>query len=58
MGVLIAILAILFLTLIIVIPLIEKHGREYSEEELTKMSGIIRILMIVFIVVAALRYFI
>ena len=38
MTVLISILAILFLTLIVGIPLIEKYSTEKSDEELARMS--------------------
>lgn len=35
---LITILGILFLALFIVVPLVEKHGKRHSDEELSKIS--------------------
>lgn len=58
MSVLIIILGVLFATLIIVIPLLEKHGRERSPEELQKISRYMTPLMIVLLIAMAVRYFI
>ena len=58
MGVLLIILGILFATLVIVIPLLEKHGRERSPEELQKISRLMTPLMIILLIAMAVRYFI
>lgn len=38
MKVVFGILAILFLALIIIVPLVEKYGKSYSQEEVSKIS--------------------
>ena len=58
MGVLLIILGVLFATLIIVIPLLEKHGTERSPEELQKISRYMMPLMIVMLIAMAFRYFV
>lgn len=58
MPVIVIILVVLFATLIIGIPLIEKYSTEKSDEELQKMSRYMTPLMIVFLIAAALRYFV
>jgi Mn2+/Fe2+ NRAMP family transporter len=58
MGVLLIILGILFATLFILIPLLEKYGRERSPEELRKISRLMLPLMIILIIATAVRYFI
>ncbi|HJN94475.1 MAG: hypothetical protein CMQ15_00595 [Gammaproteobacteria bacterium] len=57
MGTLIAILAVLFLTLIIGLPLLEKYGTEKSPEELNKLARYITPLMIILILASAARFF-
>lgn len=57
MTVLISILAILFLTLIVGIPLIEKYSTEKSEEELARMSRYMVPLMFILIIGWIVRYF-
>jgi hypothetical protein len=58
MPVIVIILAILFATLIIGIPLIEKYSKEKSGEELQKINRFMTPLMIIFLIAAAFRYFI
>jgi|TARA_B110000208_G_scaffold81394_1_gene103827 hypothetical protein len=58
MPVIVIILAILFATLIIGIPLIEKYSKEKSSEELQKINRFMTPLMIIFLIAAAFRYFI
>lgn len=58
MGVLLMILGLLFATLFILIPLLEKHGRERSPEELQKISRWMTPLMIILLIAVAFRYFI
>jgi chromate transport protein ChrA len=58
MPVIVIILAILFATLIIGIPLIEKYSKEKSSEELQKITRYMTPLMIVLLIAAAFRYFI
>ena len=57
MGTLIAILAVLFLTLIIGLPLLEKYGTEKSPEVLNKLARYITPLMIILILASAARFF-
>ncbi|HAJ75594.1 MAG TPA: hypothetical protein DCM64_03975 [Gammaproteobacteria bacterium] len=57
MGTLFAILALLFLTLMVGLPLIEKYSTEKSPEELNKIAGWITPLMIIMIFAMAARYF-
>ena len=57
MGTLIAILAVLFLTLIIGLPLLEKYGTEKSPKELNKLARYITPLMIILILASATRFF-
>ncbi len=57
MMVLVTILAILFTTLIIGIPLIEKYSTEKSDEELTKITRYMTPLMIIFLIAAAISFF-
>jgi len=57
MGVLIAILAILFASLFILLPLLEKYGKERSPEELQSITRWMTPLMIIMIIAMALRYF-
>ncbi len=57
MGTLVAILAILFASLFVIIPLIEKYGTEKSEEELAGMSKYMVPLMVVLILATAFRFF-
>ncbi len=56
MGVLIAILAILFILLFILIPLLEKYGKERSPEELQNITRWVIPLMIILIIATAIRY--
>ena len=56
MGVLIAILAILFISLFIPIPLLEKYGKERSPEELQNITRWVIPLMIILIIATAIRY--
>ena len=58
MPVIIIILAILFATLIIGIPLIEKYSTEKSEEQLQKITRYMIPLMILLLIGSAVRYFI
>jgi|TARA_B110000971_G_scaffold66688_1_gene68379 preprotein translocase subunit SecG len=58
MPVIVIILAILFATLIIGIPLIEKYSKEKSSEELQKITRYMTPLMIILLIAAAFRYFI
>jgi peptidoglycan biosynthesis protein MviN/MurJ (putative lipid II flippase) len=58
MPVIVIILAILFATLIIGIPLIEKYSTEKSEEDLQKITRYMIPLMILLLIGSAVRYFI
>ncbi|MBQ14024.1 MAG: hypothetical protein CMQ17_06460 [Gammaproteobacteria bacterium] len=58
MGVLFAIIAILFASLFLIIPLVEKYGTERSPEELQKISRFITPLMVILIIAMAIRFFI
>lgn len=58
MPVIVIILVILFATLIIGIPLIEKYSTEKSEKELQKITRYMTPLMIIFLIAAAFRYFV
>lgn len=58
MPVIVIILAILFATLIIGIPLIEKYSKEKSSEELQKITRYMTPLMMILLIAAAFRYFI
>jgi hypothetical protein len=58
MSVLIIILAILFASLFILIPLLEKYGKEKSPEELQKITRLLPPLMVVLFIAMAFRYFI
>lgn len=57
MTVLFSILAILFVTLIVGIPLLEKYSKPKSDEELSKLSRYFAPLMVVMIIAMAIRYF-
>jgi len=57
MGTLFTILGVLFLTLFILIPLIERFGRQYSPEELSKLSRWVLPLILVLMLLQAIRYF-
>ena len=56
MGVLIAIIAILFASLFILIPLLEKYGKEISPEELQNITRWMIPLMIILIIAMGIRY--
>ncbi len=58
MTVLAAILAILFITLVIGIPLIEKYSTEKSDEELNKITRYMAPLVFIVLIGMAIRYFI
>ena len=58
MPVIVIILAILFATLIIGIPLIEKYSKEKSSEELHKITRYMTPLMMILLIAATFRYFI
>ncbi len=57
MGVLIAIVATLFASLFIIIPLLEKYGKESSPEELQKITRWMTPIMTIMIIAMAIRYF-
>jgi FtsH-binding integral membrane protein len=57
MTVLLSILAILFITLIVGIPLIEKYSTEKSDEELSKITRYMVPLMFILIIGSMVRYF-
>lgn len=57
MGVLLTILAVLFLALVIIIPLVERFGQRYSPEELGKITRWFFPLLLLLMVLQALRYF-
>lgn len=57
MQTLILILAALFASLFIAIPLIEKYSTEKSPEELAKMSRYMVPLFVLLIIASAARYF-
>jgi uncharacterized membrane protein len=56
--VLVGIIVILFATLFLLVPILEKHGRERSPEELQKISRWMMPLMVIIIIAMAIRYFI
>lgn len=58
MPVIVIIIAVLFATLIIGIPLIEKYSTEKSDEELQKITRYMTPLMIILLIAAAIRYFV
>ena len=58
MTVLVGIIVILFATLFLLVPILEKHGRERSPEELQKISRWMMPLMVIIIIAMAIRYFI
>jgi hypothetical protein len=58
MAVLIGIIVILFATLFLLVPMLEKHGRERSPDELQKISRWMTPLMVIMIIAMAIRYFI
>ena len=58
MTVLVGIIVILFATLSLLVPILEKHGRERSPEELQKISRWMMPLMVIIIIAMAIRYFI
>ena len=58
MGVPIAILAILFISLFVLVPLLEKYGKERSPEELQNISRWMIPSMIILIIAMAIRYLI
>lgn len=57
MPVIVIILGLLFATLIIGIPLIEKYSTEKSDEELSKITRYMTPLMFAMIIAMAVRYF-
>lgn len=57
MTVLLSILAILFLTLVIGIPLIEKYSSEKTDEELSRITRYMPALMLILIIGITVRYF-
>jgi hypothetical protein len=57
MGVLVMILAILFATLFILLPLLKKYGKEKSPEELHNIRRWITPLMVIAIIAWSIRYF-
>lgn len=56
MGALLAILAVLFLALVVIIPLVERYGKSYSGEDLSKLTRWIIPLILVLMVMQLLRY--
>lgn len=54
---LLIILAVLFVSLVVIVPLVERYGKRYSSEELQKLSRWIIPLMLGLMVFQALRYF-
>lgn len=52
---LITILGVLFLALFVVIPLVEKHGKKHSPEELSKLSRWIMPLMGLILVASLIK---
>ena len=56
MTVLVGIIVILFATLFLLVPMLEKHGRERSPDELQKISRWMTPLMVIMIAMA-IRYF-
>jgi hypothetical protein len=57
MTVLVGIIVILFATLFLLVPMLEKHGRERSPDELQKISRWMTPLMVIIIIAMAIRYF-
>lgn len=50
------ILGVLFLALIVVIPLVERFGKKYSAEEVSKISRWVMPLMGLLLLIQGLRY--
>ncbi|MDA1372317.1 MAG: hypothetical protein O2971_16340 [Proteobacteria bacterium] len=57
MTMLVMIIAILFASLFILIPLLEKYGKERSDEDLQKITRWMAPLMVILIIAMALRFF-
>lgn len=57
MTVLIGIIALVFLALFVLIPLLEKYGKQRSPEEVHKIARWITPLMVILIVLSAGRFF-
>jgi hypothetical protein len=57
MGVLVMILAILFSTLFVLLPLLKKYGKERSSEELHNIQRWMTPLMVIAIIAISISYF-
>jgi hypothetical protein len=57
MGTLLIILGVLFVSLVIIIPLVERFAKRYSAEELSKLTRWILPLLLLLMILQALRYF-
>ena len=57
MTMLVMIIAILFASLFILIPLLEKYGKERSDEDLQKITRWMAPLMVILIIAMAIRFF-
>ena len=57
MGVLLAILGVLFLTLLILVPLLEKYGRKGQPQDYRHLTRFIFPLMTVLILLQLFRYY-
>ncbi len=53
---LLIILAVLFGALLILVPLLERHGKPMSPEKMQKYSSILRILLVIMMVAMVIRY--
>jgi chromate transport protein ChrA len=56
MNVLIIILGLVFASLFILIPILEKYGREKTPEELYKITRFMTPLMVIMLIVMAFRF--
>lgn len=57
MGTLVAIIAILFLTLLVIVPLWEKYAASHETRDFSRLSRFIMPLMALLIVLQLIRYY-
>ncbi len=57
MGTLLTILAVLLVSLLVIVPLVERYGKRYSSEDLNKLTRWFFPLLLLLMIMQALRYF-
>ena len=57
MGTLLTILLVLFVALVVIVPLVERFGKSYSNQEISKIARWVLPLMMLLLVLQALRHF-